>query len=98
MNFLALQLFDEETKQPLRVSVNPHYVVTVLAYVVEDKYVISHNLDDPDPTFTEVPAVSITFELHDDAQLLIACLHKDGWSPEQLFDDIRNKMDHNDEE
>ncbi len=104
MNFLALQLFEEETKQPLRVSLNPRYIVTVMAYTVEDQYILVEG-DRRTPTH----AVSITFELHHenvidlllpqaDAQMLIACLHKQDWYPDQVFNDIRNQIEHDDEE
>ena len=109
MNYLALQLFDEETSQPLRVSLNPRYVVTVMAYTVEDRYVMKTGaVFDGQPELKEVPAVSITFELHhenqidlllphDDAQMLIACLHKEGWVPDQVFNDIRNRLEDSEE-
>ena len=101
MNFFALQLFDEESKQPMRVALNPRYIVTALAYTVEDKYV----LVDGDRR-TPVAAVSVTIELHHenlidlllaekDAQMLIDFLHRPGEPATDviLFNDIRNQCE-----
>jgi len=100
MKFLALELHDEETGQPMRVALNPDYVATVLTFETGDQFHTDDNGDD-------TPIISVTFELHNtnvidmflttqDARMLLMSLHKtEDVGGEIVFKDIRNTIDTN---
>ena len=95
MRFLALEIYDQDSKQALRVAVNPRYVVSVLTYQMTEDF-----LDDNSQDYT---VISCTFELHhenvidvllkeEDARMLLISLHKTAEiGGEIVFKDVRTQ-------